>query len=279
MACEGCKLCPRECGITREEFQGLCRCKNELEIASYNLHFGEEPPISGINGSGAIFFTGCNMSCVYCQNYPISQLKNAYRKISPIELADIMLSLQEKKAHNINLVTPSHFAHLICEAIDISKTKGLSIPIIYNTSSYDKSETIKYLKNYIDIYIADLKYSDNNLAKQLSGIENYFDVATNAILAMYNTKGLLKMKNGIAEQGVIVRHLILPGYLNNTKNVLKWIDDNIPSVHLSLMSQYFPAYKAFNYKNINRKLNFQEYNYVLSLLDTMQNIDGFIQDF
>lgn len=273
-----CELCPRRCGVDRVRFNGLCKTKNELEIASYNLHFGEEPPISGINGSGTIFFAGCNLSCIYCQNYPISQLKSAYKKVSTDELAEIMIKLQKRGAHNINLVTPSHFIHLICESIDKAKKQGLKIPIVYNTSSYDRDDVILYLEKYVDIYLADLKYTDNSLSKTLSGVSNYFEIATKALMAMYKTKGPLEVENGIAKRGLIVRHLILPGHLDNTKKALKWIENNLPKVAVSLMSQYFPAYKAFEFKDINRKLKEAEYNEILIYLNKIQ-IEGFIQDY
>jgi len=273
-----CELCPRKCGVDRVRFNGLCKTKNELEIASYNLHFGEEPPISGINGSGTIFFAGCNLSCIYCQNYPISQLKSAYKKVSTDELAEIMIKLQKRGAHNINLVTPSHFIHLICESIDKAKKQGLKIPIVYNTSSYDRDDVILYLEKYVDIYLADLKYTDNSLSKTLSGVSNYFEIATKVLTAMYKTKGTLEVENGIAKRGLIVRHLILPGHLDNTKKALKWIENNLPKVAVSLMSQYFPAYKAFEFKDINRKLKEAEYNEILIYLNKIQ-IEGFIQDY
>ncbi len=271
-------LCPRECGIDRNSHIGLCKTKNELEIASYNLHFGEEPPISGTRGSGTVFFAGCNLSCVYCQNYPISQLKSAYRSITTDELADIMIELQKRGAHNINLVTPSHFVHLICEAIDEARNRGLKIPIVYNTSSYDKEDVIYHISNYVDIYLADLKYVDNNLAKKLSKADNYFSVATKALLAMYKTKGGLKTENGIAKSGLMVRHLILPNHPDNTKRALVWIAKNLPGVSVSLMSQYFPAYKAFAFKDINRKVTEYEYDEILSFAD-YYGIEGYIQDY
>ncbi len=273
-----CKLCPRECNIDRNRYAGLCKTKNTLEIASYNLHFGEEPPISGKNGSGTIFFAGCNLSCIYCQNFPISQLKSAFKVISEEELADIMIQLQSKGAHNINLVTPSHFIHLICKSIDLAKEKGLTIPIAYNTSSYDKPEVIEYLSNYIDIYMADLKYTDNNISKKLSGIDDYFDIATKAILAMHKTKGSLKTQNGIATKGLIIRHLVLPNLIDNTKQALKWIVDNLPDTPISLMFQYFPAYKAFNDSTINRKVNYEEYLEIIDFMNGL-NLKGFIQEF
>ena len=275
----GCELCPRRCGVDRNKYKGLCKTKNELEIASYNLHFGEEPPISGKRGSGTIFFAGCNLSCIYCQNYPISQLKSAYKTISVRELADIMIKLQKRGAHNINLVTPSHFIHLICQSIAIAKTIGLNIPVVYNTSSYDSAEVIEYIKDYVDIYLADLKYSDDNLAKELSGVSDYFDAAARALLSMYKTKGELKIKNGIAARGLIIRHLVLPNHINNTKNVLSWIFDNMPNAYISLMFQYFPAYKAFDNKKLNRKLTYEEYERVMEFVDKFGNVKGFIQEY
>ncbi len=272
-----CKLCPRECGVDRNRFKGLCKTYNKLEIASYNIHCGEEPPISGKNGSGTIFFAGCNLGCIYCQNYPISQLVKAKRAVTTEELADIMLKLQRKKAHNINLVTPSHFVHLITEAIKIARNKGLTIPIVYNTSSYDKEEVIYALDDFVDVYLADLKYTDNKISKELSGVSNYFDVATKAILAMYRTKGKLVLKDGIAKKGLIVRHLVLPGFLKNTERALYWIKENIPDVTVSVMFQYFPAYKALNHEKLNRKINPDEYFYVLNLVEKLE-LDGYIQE-
>ena len=272
-----CKLCPRECGIDRNRFKGLCKTSNQLEIASYNIHCGEEPPISGKNGSGTIFFVGCNLSCIYCQNYPISQLVKAKRSVTVEDLADIMLKLQKRKAHNINLVTPSHFVHLITEAIEKARNKGLTIPIVYNTSSYDKEGVIYALDDFVDVYLADLKYVDGKISKELSGVSNYFDVATKAILAMYKTKGKLVLKDGIAKKGLIVRHLVLPGFLENTKKVLYWIKENLPYVTVSVMFQYFPAYKALNHEKLKRKINADEYFYVLELVEKL-GLDGYIQE-
>ncbi len=274
-----CRLCPKECNIGRDTHKGLCKTENRIEIASYNLHFGEEPPISGQNGSGTIFFAGCNLSCIYCQNYPISQLKSAYRQISEDELADIMLNLESRGAHNINLVTPSHFVHLICKSIDTAKKRGLEIPIVYNTSSYDKEEIINFLNDYVDIYLADLKYTDSSISKQLSGIPDYFEVAAKALSVMYKTKGVLKTKNGIAQKGLIVRHLVLPNMLENTKKALNWLSKNLPGVHISIMYQYFPAYKALKSDIINRKLSYKEYVEVSDFVQNLKNLKEFEQEF
>ncbi len=271
-----CRLCPRNCKINRNEKLGLCKTKNAIEIASYNLHFGEEPPISGVNGSGTVFFAGCNLSCVYCQNYPISQLKSAYKAISTLELANIFLDLQRRKAHNINLVTPSHFVHLIVQAIDIARGYGFKLPICFNTSSYDKAEVIDFLQDYIDIYLADLKYADNDLSYKYSGVSDYFEVATKAILKMQRTKGSLVIENSLAKKGLIIRHLVLPNNIDNSKKVLDWIVNNIENPTISLMRQYFPAYKAFNYIEISEKLSVNHWNQILEYAYKL-GIDGYIQ--
>jgi len=273
---KSCRLCPRECGVDRNIQRGICKTGNKLKIASFNLHYGEEPPISGKNGSGTIFFVGCNMSCIYCQNYPISQLVKPGREVSSEELADIMIKLQKRGAHNINLVTPSHFVHLIVDSIKIARNKGLAIPIVYNTSSYDKEDVVLALNEYVDVYLADLKYVDRGLSRTLSGVENYFEVASRALLAMYKTKGKLELENGIAKKGLIVRHLVLPNALENTRKALEWIKHNLSGVSVSVMFQYFPAYKALSHPSIGRKVNLDEYLYVCDLIDRLE-LDGFIQ--
>ncbi|MGC8502364.1 radical SAM protein [Desulfurella sp.] len=271
-----CRLCPRNCKLNRNIETGLCKTNNKIEIASFNLHFGEEPPISGNYGSGTVFFAGCNMACVFCQNYPISQLKSAYKTIDEYALADIFLELQNRKAHNINLVTPSHFVHLICKSIGIARRKGFNIPVCYNTSSYDKPEIIEYLKDFVDIYLADLKYADNDLSYKYSGISDYFEVATKSILKMQQTKGHLSIKNKIASSGLIIRHLVIPNNIGNSKKVLDWIASNIEHPTVSLMRQYFPAYKAFNYPEIAHKLVNYQWNEILEYTDKL-GIDGYFQ--
>jgi len=271
-----CRLCPKNCKVDRNKKEGLCKTKNQIEIASFNLHFGEEPPISGKLGSGTVFFAGCNMACVFCQNYPISQLKSAYKVVDIYALADIFLDLQNRKAHNINLVTPSHFVHLICKAIYIARQKGLTIPICYNTSSYDKAEVIEFLKDYVDIYLADLKYADNDLAKRYSGVADYFEVATKAILKMQETKGPLTLQNNLATKGLIIRHLVLPNNIDNSKRVLDWVVNYIENPIISLMRQYFPAYKAFDYPEISKKLISRQWNEILEYAYKL-GIDGYIQ--
>ncbi|MGC9102411.1 MAG: radical SAM protein [Desulfurella sp.] len=271
-----CRLCPRNCKTNRNIETGLCKTNNKIEIASFNLHFGEEPPISGNYGSGTVFFAGCNMACVFCQNYPISQLKSAYKIIDEYGLADIFLELQNRKAHNINLVTPSHFVHLICKSIEIARQKGFNIPVCYNTSSYDKVEVIEYLNDYVDIYLADLKYADDELSYKYSGVSDYFKVATRAIIKMQETKGPLILKNNLAVKGLIIRHLVLPNNIENSKKVLDWIVDNIDKPTISLMRQYFPAYKASLYPELSKKLNNSQWNNILDYAYKL-GIDGYFQ--
>lgn len=216
-----CILCPRECKTDREnEKKGFCGIGWSPVVASATLHLGEEPPISGVNGSGTIFFVGCNMACVYCQNYPISQLRNTGREVTVDELVDTILHLQRSGAHNINFVTPSHVVHNVAEAIFLSRKRGLHIPIVYNTSSYDKEEVIDLLEGLVDIYLADFRYFDNNVAKKYSNAFDYPDVAKKALKKMYEQVGDLKTKDNIAYKGLLIRILVLPSLARQVKRYL-----------------------------------------------------------
>lgn len=249
-----------------------------MKISLADLHFFEEPCISGENGSGTVFFTGCNMNCKFCQNYEISQLCKG-KIVSVEELASEFLKLQEKGAHNINLVTGCIYVPQIIEALKLAKTKGLKIPIVYNSSGYEKKETIQRLEGYIDVYLPDLKYYYDSLAKSLSGIENYFKIATEAIKEMYKQVGNPVFdEKGMIKKGLIIRHLVLPNHLQNTKQVLKWIKKNMGrEVLVSVMAQYFPEYKALETEDINRKLNKEEYEEIQGFVDEL-GIDGYMQD-
>ena len=258
---ESCTICPHNCKVNRLEGKiGRCRSSKNIKIALSSLHFAEEPCISGKNGSGTIFFSNCNLRCIYCQNYEISQMGKG-NEITIEELANIFLNQQEKGAHNINLVTPTMYVPQIIESIKIAKAKGLNLPIIYNTNSYENVETIKMLDGYIDVYLPDFKYYSNSLAKKYSGIDNYFEFASNAIKEMIKQVGFPKFdENGMIKSGVIIRHLVLPNYLQNTKNILKWIKENLSKdVWVSVMAQYFPTYKAKEDEYLNRKLKNKEY--------------------
>lgn len=274
-----CKICPHNCGANRQEGKvGRCKSKNTVKIALYSIHNFEEPCISGKNGSGTIFFSNCNLNCIFCQNYEISQ-QGRGKEISIQELADIFINQQENNVENINLVTPTSYVPQIIEALKIAKCKGLKIPIVYNTNGYEKVETIQMLKGYIDIYLPDLKYSDNLLAKRLSNVDNYFEIATDSIKEMYKQVGqAIFDENGIMKKGVLIRHLVLPNHILNSRRVLKWINDNLPKCYVSVMAQYFPTYKAKDISDINRKLSKKEYKSIENYLYRLNLENGYIQE-
>lgn len=275
-----CNICPHNCNINRTAGQtGRCRSSNKIKIALASLHYFEEPCISGTNGSGTVFFSNCNLSCVFCQNYKISQQGKGY-EITVEELSNIFLAQQKKGAHNINLVTPTMYVPQIIEAIKIAKKRGLSLPILYNSNGYEKVETIKQLNGYIDVYLPDLKYFDDELAKKYSKINNYFENASKAILEMYFQVGIPEFnKNGIIQKGLIIRHLVLPNNLENSKNVLSWIKKNMPKdVYVSLMAQYFPTFKAKDIPELNRKLTSEEFAEIKSYFDELGFINGYFQE-
>lgn len=258
---------------------GKCGADEKIKIALASLHYYEEPCISGKNGSGTVFFSNCNLKCKYCQNYEISQ-QGKGKKITVNHLAEIFIKQQEKGANNINLVTPTSYVYHIIEALDIAKRNGLSIPVIYNTNGYDKAETIELLKGYIDIYLPDFKYYNNELAKKYSGIDNYFETATSAIKKMYEQVRIPQFdENGLIKRGIIIRHLVLPNHILNSKHILKWIKENMPNdIYVSVMAQYFPTYKAKEDKLINRKLTKKEYNEIENYLYSLDLENGYIQE-
>ena len=275
-----CTICPHLCKVNRNKnIKGRCKCGDKVKIGLYSLHKFEEPCISGKNGSGTIFFTNCNLNCIYCQNYRISQEGNG-KEITIKELSDIFLEEQENGAENINLVTPTMYVYQIIEAIKIAKSKGFMLPIIYNTNAYENIETIKLLKGYVDVYLPDFKYFDNSLGEKYSNVKNYFEIASKAIMEMYMQVGLPKFdENGMIKKGVIIRHLVLPNNIDNTKNILKWIKENMPSkTYVSLMAQYFPTYKAKENDELNRKLTKEEYQEVLDYLYSLNLENGYFQE-
>lgn len=277
---EKCEICPHNCKVNRLEGKiGRCKATDKVKIALASVHNFEEPCISGTNGSGTVFFSNCNLKCVFCQNYKISQ-QGLGREISIEELADIFIEQQNKKVENINLVTPTMYIYHIIEAIKIARKKGLNIPIVYNTNGYENVETIKKLNGYIDIYLPDLKYYDNDLAFKYSGVKNYFENATEAIKEMYNQVGTPVLdENGIMKKGVIIRHLVLPNNLQNSKDVLKWINDNIDNkVFVSVMAQYFPTHRAKDFPELNRKLTKEEYEEIEDYLYSLDLDNGYIQE-
>lgn len=265
-----CELCPRKCHINRNTTKGICSNTSTLKVARSALHYFEEPSISGTNGSGTIFFSGCNLKCCYCQNKEISN-DNFGINISVERLSELMLELQKKKANNINLVTPTHFVPSIIEAIKLARKKGLSIPIVYNTSGYESITTIKLLAGYVDIYLTDFKYFDNKLGEDLSKVKNYFEIASLALEEMYKQVGKNKFaSNGMLMKGIIVRCLVLPTKGADTKKIINYLykkyQDNI---YLSIMNQYTPVNHSDTFTFLNDKVSDKEYddiiNYALDL--------------
>ena len=277
---ERCLICPHKCGVNRlNNIKGRCRCDSNINIALVSVHYFEEPCISGKNGSGTIFFSNCNLQCMYCQNYEISQ-EGLGENITVNQLAKIFILEQKKGVNNINLVTPTMYVYQIIEAIKIARKEGLKIPIVYNTNGYENVETLKMLEGYIDIYLPDFKYYDNKIAKKYSNIDNYFEIVTKAIKEMYRQVGApILDENGIMKKGLMIRHLILPNYIENSKKVLKWIKENMDNkVYISIMAQYFPTYKAKEDNMINRKLNNEEYKELEDYLFSLGLENGYMQE-
>ena len=280
MNLEKCEICPHECGINRTKNQiGRCKSTDKIKIALYSIHKFEEPCISGGNGSGTVFFSNCNLNCIYCQNYEISQ-EGKGREISVEELADIFIKQQNRKAENINLVTPTSYTLQIIEAIKIAKKKGLSIPIIYNTNGYEKVETLKLLEGYVDVYLPDLKYYDDEIGKKYSKVDKYFEIAVKAIKEMYRQVGSPKLdERGMIKSGLMIRHLVLPNNIENSKKILRWIKENIDeNVYVDIMAQYFPTYKAKESKELNRKLTKEEYKEIEEYVYDLNIKNGYMQD-
>ena len=274
-----CEICPLKCKIDRTKNKiGRCKSTDKIKIALYSKHNFEEPCISGKKGSGTVFFSNCNMNCVFCQNYEISQ-QGKGKEISIEELADIFIKQQEKDVENINLVTPTSYVPQIIEAIKIARKNGLKLPIVYNTNGYEKVETLKMLEGYVDIYLPDFKYSDDDLGKRLSKVDNYFEIVTEALKEMYRQTGKAVFNGeGVMQKGMIIRHLVLPNHILNSRRVLKWINENMHDVYVSVMAQYFPTYKAKEIDDINRKLTKEEYEQIENYLYRLDLENGYIQE-
>ena len=269
-----CTLCPRKCKVNRHKNYGYCGANDKLKIAHYSLHEWEEPLISGINGSGTIFFSNCNLKCIFCQNKKISS--NGYGKyITTDRLKEIMLELKNKGAHNINLVTPTMYVPFIIEALD---KINLNIPIVYNTSGYENVEVIKLLDDYIDIYLTDFKYFDNTLGEKYSKCSNYFEITSKALDEMVKQKPNIVIENNIMKKGVIVRILILPGHIDDSKKILKYLYEKYKDkIIISIMNQYTPM-GNLEYDNLNRKLREDEYNEVINYACDLGITKAFIQE-
>lgn len=277
---EKCELCPRNCIVNRLKGEiGFCGATDKLKIARAALHMWEEPCISGENGSGTIFFSFCNLKCVYCQNYNIST-KNHGKEITINRLSEIMLELQEKGANNINLVTPTHYVPQIIEAIKIAKNNNLGIPIVYNTSGYEKKETIKLLNGYIDIYLTDLKYYSDEYSCKYSKAKNYFKYAKESLEEMYRQIGNPKFnENGIMNKGIIVRHLVLPNLVDDSKQILDYLFNTYHNnIYISIMNQYTPLEHVKKYNELNRMITNEEYEKVIQYAIKLGIENAFIQE-
>ncbi len=263
---KSCELCPRKCRVDRTKGQkGVCRSGFNPAVSSVSPHFGEEPELIGRHGSGTIFFTNCNLGCIYCQNYDISHLGYG-KEITVEELAKQMLFLQEIECHNINLVTPTHFVPQIVHAIEIAKKQGLNIPIVYNCGGYENIEVIKLLEGTIDIYMPDIKYSDNEIAKKYSNAGDYFERVKESIKEMHRQVGDLIVENGIAKRGLIIRHLVLPNELAGSYEILRFISDEISKdTYINIMDQYRPMFKASSYPELNRRITSGEFLKIIEL--------------
>lgn len=275
---KNCRLCPRNCGINRYESIGACGASDRVKVSHYSLHKWEEPVISGTRGSGTVFFSYCNLKCIFCQNRKISY--GGYGKeISNRRLGEIILELQERGAHNINLVTPTHYVPQIIKVLQKIKGNHLNVPVVYNTSSYEKCDTIKLLDGLVDIYLADLKYYDNELGRNYSNCINYFEVASAAIDEMYKQVGSPVVKNDLMIKGLIVRILILPGHKDDAKKIIKYLYDKYKdNIFISIMNQYTPVTKSLVYPNLNWTVTDSEYNDVIDYACSLGVTKAFIQE-
>ena len=263
---DSCVVCPRQCQVNRlENERGFCQTGRWAQVASYNLHFGEEAPLVGDNGSGTIFFAHCNLGCVFCQNWDISHSEQDFKPVGAEELARIMLKLQEQGAHNINLVTPSHVVPQILEALPVAIQQGLKLPLVYNSGGYDAVSTLQLLEGIVDIYMPDTKFSDPRVAKRLCLAENYPQCAQKAIREMHRQTGDLQLdQSGIATQGLLIRHLVLPAGQAGTEEWMRFLAQEISTnTYINIMDQYHPSGRAGQYPEINSTLSPEEYENAL----------------
>ena len=274
-----CSLCPRMCNVDREITTGYCGVKKTLRVARAALHFWEEPCISGEEGSGAVFFTGCNLRCVFCQNFQIARAEQG-KEITVERLSEIFLELQEQKANNINLVTATHYVPQVVEALKNAKEKGLHIPVVYNCGGYETVETLKLLEGLVDIYLPDFKYVDHDRAKRYSRAEDYPEAAKKALAEMVRQQPEAEFdERGIMKKGVIVRHLMLPGGIKDSKAVVKYLYETYGNqIFISLMNQYTPLPHVADYPEIDRKLKKFEYDRLVDYAISLGVENGFIQE-
>ena len=277
---KNCAICPRRCGVDRIGGKaGYCRALYNPIVYSYLAHHGEEPPISGVKGSGTIFFSHCNMKCLYCQNYYFSQLDKG-EEVTIGKLADMMLALQSKGCHNINLVTPTHYIPQILMSLEIALERGLDIPIVYNTSGYELAETIKLLDGIVDIYLPDIRYSDNEAAKKYSDADRYVEFNRAALKEMRRQVGDLETDEaGISKKGLIIRLLALPNNVSGTEDTLRFIKKELGrNSYLSIMSQYYPTFRAWDFSDISRGITPEEYKNVVDEAYLLELNNGWLQE-
>lgn len=278
-----CNICPRNCNVNRSKITGFCKGTDKIKLSKVMLHYFEEPIISGeyhenkkANGSGAIFFSNCTLKCVYCQNGEISS-EGLGKEITPEKLAGIFMSLEKAGANNINLVSPTHYTKQIIESLNIYRP---NIPIVWNTSGYEKEETIKQLKDYVDIYLTDFKYVSSELSSKLSSAPNYFNECAKATIQMRKNQPKDIIENGIMKKGMIVRHLVLPNQTSDSQKIIDWVYENLGNkTYFSLMSQYVPMFKAKSIAEINRKITPLEYKILVNKLDKLGFKNAFVQEF
>jgi len=276
---KSCQLCPRDCKVNRlKDEVGFCKTGRFAVVSSYNLHFGEEPPLVGKGGSGTIFFTWCNLGCLYCQNYTISHLGEG-RQVKTAELAEIMLYLQKQGAHNINFVTPTHVVTQIIEALILAVEKGLKLPLVYNSGGYDESSTLKEIDGIFDIYMPDAKYSDGHFSFRYSKAKDYWQVCQDALLEMHRQVGNLVMDEyGIAKRGLLIRHLVLPNRIAGSFKVLDFIAKSISKdSYVNIMEQYRPCFKAYAFEELSRGIIKEEFDEVLEHAEKLGLHRGFYQ--
>jgi len=276
-----CALCPRKCGVDRNaDKRGFCRTGSKAIVYSYLPHHGEEPPISGERGSGTIFFANCTLACCYCQNFAFSQAAGQGREVTDEELAGIMLKLQADNCHNINLVTPTHVMPHILAAVEIAAGRGLTLPLVYNTSGYELPEVIKLLNGIMDIYLPDMRYSDPAMSRKYSQAPDYPSFNQAAVREMYRQAGDVAFNaDGIMERGMIVRHLVLPDNISGTSAIMRFLAEEIsPETYISLMSQYFPCHKAGTFKELNRRITREEFDAAQQAMETYGLHNGWTQE-
>jgi len=286
-----CSACPFECGVDRSAKLGVCRASDQFEVSLAQLHLWEEPPISGTRGSGTIFFSHCNLRCRFCQNFEISQTglgtrselpkRNSVmsRAVTPERLLAIMLELEQQGAHNVNLVSPTHYSDQLIPVLEAAR-KHLRIPVVWNSNGYEKTETLARLEGLVQVYLPDLKYHSDELARACSSAPDYFRHASTAITEMKRQVGRNRYdEHGIIEKGLIIRHLVLPGHAEDSKQLLTWIHDDLgPRTSVSLMAQYYPVHRAADLPGMNRRLTVEEYENVRRLFEELGFEEGFAQE-